>query len=72
MFFLFVFLFREEESERKEADLRREMEEREKHYRETVERLQMQVRGALSVLHGCMSAEPAISVWLLSHTVYLR
>lgn len=28
------------------------MEEREKHYRETVERLQIQVRGALSIPHG--------------------
>lgn len=52
-FCLLVFLFREEESKRKEADLCREMEEREKHYRETVERLQMQVSGALSILHGC-------------------
>lgn len=50
---MFLILFREEESERKEADLRREMEEREKLYRETVERLQIQVRGALSILHGC-------------------
>uniref|UniRef100_UPI003AB106F9 uncharacterized protein n=1 Tax=Centroberyx gerrardi TaxID=166262 RepID=UPI003AB106F9 len=34
---------REEERERREADLRREMEERDKKHRETVERLQMQV-----------------------------
>ncbi|XP_065809996.1 neurabin-1-like isoform X1 [Labrus bergylta] len=34
---------REEERERREADLRREMEERDKQHRETVERLQIQV-----------------------------
>ncbi|XP_060900392.1 neurabin-1-like isoform X2 [Labrus mixtus] len=34
---------REEERERREADLRREMEERDKQHRETVERLQIQI-----------------------------
>lgn len=36
--------FREEEREKREADMRREMEERDKQHRETVERLQSQVR----------------------------
>lgn len=37
--------FREEERESREADLRREIEERDKQHRDTVERLQIQVRG---------------------------
>lgn len=37
--------FREEERENREVDLRREMEERDKQHRDTVERLQIQVRG---------------------------
>lgn len=42
---LFIyFFFREEEREKREADMRREMEERDKQHRETVERLQSQVR----------------------------
>ncbi|KAM9845082.1 uncharacterized protein ACBR49_011842 [Aulostomus maculatus] len=36
---------REDEEEKREADLRRELEEREKQYRETIERLQMQLEG---------------------------
>ena len=44
--------FREEEREGKEADLRREMAEKDKLHRETVERLQIQVRGDFSVLYG--------------------
>lgn len=36
--------FREDEREKREADMRREMEERDKQHRETVERLQSQVR----------------------------
>lgn len=36
---------REEESKKQDAHLRREMEEREKLHRETVERLHIQVRG---------------------------
>lgn len=36
--------FREEEREKREADMRREMEERDKQHREIVERLQSQVR----------------------------
>lgn len=40
--------FREEEREKKESDLRREMEERDKQHRDTVERLRLQVRVDLS------------------------
>lgn len=49
MFFVF---FREEEREKREAELRREMEERDKLHREAVERLQNQVRGGSSILYG--------------------
>lgn len=41
--------FREEEGEKREAELRREVEERDKQHRENVERLQIQVRGTLSM-----------------------
>lgn len=46
-------VLREEEREKREADLRREVEERDKQHRETVERLQIQVRG--EVLDGFIS-----------------
>lgn len=39
----FFFTTRQEESENREADLMRELEERDKQHREAVERLQMQV-----------------------------
>lgn len=38
--------------EQREADLRREMEEREKLHTDTVERLQIQVRGRFSIPNG--------------------
>lgn len=41
---------REEEGEKREADLRREMEEKERQHREMIEKLQIQVRGGFSVL----------------------
>lgn len=50
--FFFFFNSREEEREKREADLRREMEEREKLHKDTVERLQIQVRGDFSILYG--------------------
>lgn len=41
-----VFFLRQEESEKREADLMREIGERDKQHREDVERLQMQVRAS--------------------------
>lgn len=46
----FVFFLREEEGEKREADLRREMEEKEMQHREMIEKLQIQVSGGFSVL----------------------
>lgn len=46
------FFPRDEDREKREAELMREMVEREKLHRETVERLQIQVRGDCSVLYG--------------------
>uniref|UniRef100_A0A3B4Z5X6 Neurabin-1 n=1 Tax=Stegastes partitus TaxID=144197 RepID=A0A3B4Z5X6_9TELE len=47
--------YQKEEGEKREADLRRELEERDKQHRDTVERLQIQVRGDFSILHGFTS-----------------
>lgn len=54
----FCSVFREEERESREAGLMRELEEKHKQHRETVERLKMQVSEALSqyehTLGGCV------------------
>lgn len=59
---------REEEGEMREADLRREMEERERQHRDAIERLQIQVRGDFSVLRGFISLNLTL---LCSHSFIL-
>lgn len=48
-----IFSSREEERSKREADLRGEMEVRERLHREMVERLQTKVRGGFSLYRGC-------------------
>lgn len=60
--------FREEEWERRAADLTRELEERDKQHRDSAERLQIQVRGDFSIWNGLASLSLAFLLSLcLSH-----